>query len=73
MQFSVSIYLVAAAGGMSVIAAACNLLKRHQPIDNGGDQQERLIDDIDGLGMGVADPYGPLDFITPPPPPPYAP
>ncbi len=31
VQFDVSFYLVAGAGGMSVVAAACNLLRRPPP------------------------------------------
>ena len=33
VQFDVSFYLVAGAGGMSVVAAACNLLRRPQPLE----------------------------------------
>ncbi len=76
--FDVSFYLIAAAGGMSVIAAACNLLRRYPPYDNNSEQRENLLDDYDGMDFGLpqGSAAGP-DFDSPmsymPPPPAYSP
>ena len=76
IRFDVSFYLVAGAGGMSVIAAACNLLRRYPPHarDRDEDQRENLLDDYDGMDFGHVhgpDFYSPMTFL--PPPPPYSP
>ena len=79
VQFSVSFYLITAAGAVAVIAAACNLLKRHGsssvPLGSSSlsreaydpRDREHLLDDYDGMDLGM----GRLAFY--PPPPPYTP
>jgi hypothetical protein len=77
IRFDVSFYLIAAAGGMSVIASACNLLRRYPPYEHSSEQRESLLDDYDGMDFGLPQgPPGP-DFYSPmaymPPPPAYSP
>ena len=75
ISFDVSFYLIAAAGGMSVIAAACNLLRRYPPYDNSpAEQRENLLDDYDGMDFGLPptgqpgpDFYSPMSYMPPPP------
>lgn len=76
VQFSVSFYLVTAAGAMAVLAAACNLLMRHShSLSSSGSShiyretfdprdREHLLDDYDGMDLGM----GRLAFYPPPPP-----
>ncbi|XP_013411328.1 transmembrane protein 127, partial [Lingula anatina] len=76
VHFDVSFYLVTAAGAVSVIAVACNLLQRYPPIHDSrrSSDRHRLMEDFDG--MEVIPPLG-AELIPPvtnvPPPPPYAP
>ena len=61
---------MAAAGGMSVIAAACNLLRRYPPHDHSSDHREALLEDYDGIDIGAlqsADLYAPMNYMPPPP------
>lgn len=69
IQFEVSFYLVAAAGGMSVVAAACNLLRRY-PNFEPAEMRENLLDDYDNMDLdlpGTPDYYAPMSFMPPPP------
>ena len=74
IQFDISFYLVAGAGGMSVISAACNLLRRHAPLHSErGDHEarENLLDDYEGMEFRGAtltpDYYAPINYVPPPP------
>lgn len=77
VEFSVSFYLIAAAGAMSVIATACNLLKKPSLRDHRSSHPyERLNtvpDDSDILTqMGLSDDDG--SYVpSSAPPPPYSP
>lgn len=66
--FDISFYLVAGAGAISVIATACNCLRRYPPIDM--DDQANLLEDYDGF-----EPPGPPapELTMLPPPPAYEP
>ena len=82
IEFSISFFLITAAGAVSVIAAACNLLRRHNvpsTTSNNHDHdtdRENLLHNFDGSGTDLSA-YGP-DMLSQsmtsfPPPPPYSP
>ena len=55
VRFALSFYLIAFAGGLSVIASAWNLLRRYPPYEV-SEHREHLLDDYDGV-----------DFVPSPP------
>ncbi|XP_005097510.1 transmembrane protein 127 [Aplysia californica] len=74
VTFAASFYLITAAGGMSVLATACNCLRRHKGVEAEHVRQaDRYFDDTEAL----LPPPPPEEDSSPlsnlPPPPPYAP
>ena len=75
MRFDVSFYLIAAAGGLSVIGAACNLMRRYPNYNRSPTREhhEALLSDYEGMDIPL--PQTP-DYFSPmnlPPPPAYTP
>jgi hypothetical protein len=62
--FDISFYLIAGAGAISVIATACNCLRRYPPIDI--DDQAHLLEEYEGYDPPVP-PAPELTMIPPPP------
>lgn len=71
VTFDVSFYLVAAAGGMAVLATACNCLRRYAMYeDSQADDLLNDVEDIDILPVPSGEPPMPTNM---PPPPAYSP
>ncbi|XP_006818042.1 transmembrane protein 127-like, partial [Saccoglossus kowalevskii] len=62
VQFDIGYYLIAGAGGLSVIVVATNMLRRYPMYDDSGDDG---IDDWENEFVNL-----PASFTPPPPPPP---
>ncbi|BES99438.1 transmembrane protein 127 [Nesidiocoris tenuis] len=60
-------YVVTAAGAISLLATACNLLQDPPPVVEGGPLRQRLVDDFEGLETFS------VGMRSMPPPPPYTP
>ncbi len=74
VQFGVSFFLIVASGGLSVVATACNLLRRRKPTpDPYPEQREHLLDNFDDLDLQPPSGDPPYPSITTEAPPPYAP
>jgi hypothetical protein len=71
VTFDASFYLITAAGGMSVIATACNCLRRHSLYDvpePSRDADHVYFDDVEALLPPVPSSDPPSHFNYPPPP-----
>ena len=72
VNFDISFYLIAAAGGMGVIATAFNCLKRY-PVYDENPPSEALLDDYDGMEDMISPTFDASPMANIPPPPAYCP
>ena len=72
VRFALSFYLIAFAGGLSVIASAWNLLRRYPPYEV-SEHREHLLDDYDGVDFVPSPPSSAAATPLPSGPPPSGP